>query len=231
MNDKTFNLYFSPPDLKGARNLIVIGALISLCSLSAITKGGSVGLIIGVAFIGGGIALISKKKQGIPTDAQIDALLNENLHSLQDRALNQLGLDPSQVALADPIAIGYYTFGGSGARKGADGLWRSKKGEGAVFFFSQDQVHTFKNSFTLNHPENQTISTDEYFYRDVVSVSTQSTTLSLGTGKEKSDIQVDTIKLTTTGGTSVSCSIRDSSSAQKSIQGARALIADKKRSM
>jgi hypothetical protein len=71
--------------------------------------------------------------------------------------------------------------------------------------------------------------TDVYFYRDVVSVSTNSTARAVALVNEsKQQVwKTEVFALTTSGGTAVECSMMDDA-ATRSIQGARQLVRNKK---
>ncbi len=70
----------------------------------------------------------------------------------------------------------------------------------------------------------ETESTDVYFYKDIVSVSTASETVEVLGFK----IDYEYFKLTTAGGTALSVSLRDVDNAQRSINAMRALLKTKK---
>ena len=71
-------------------------------------------------------------------------------------------------------------------KKGKDGLYRSNKYQAVMFFFSDNEVHCFTYDFSIT-ASGQKESTDVYFYKDIVSVSTQTegTEYSVGKGKSK----------------------------------------------
>lgn len=95
-------------------------------------------------------------------------------------------------------------------------------------FFSSNEVHCYTYDFSITE-SSQKESTDVYFYKDIVSVSTQTDGSEYSVGKGKSSqFDYEYFKLTTTGGTSISCAVRNIDDAQRSINGMRALIKSKK---
>lgn len=173
-------------------------------------------------------ALDSFKIFGYPTDADIDAAVTSQLSDLKQRALNKLGLDEDEVKEVAPIVIHGYVYQNSLITQGKDMEYRSNKYQAIMFLFSSNEVHCYTYDFSLTD-NSQRESTDVYFYKDIVSVSTQTESTDYSVGKNKS-IKVDCeyFKLTTTGGTSISCTVRNPDETQRSINGMRALIKSKK---
>ena len=210
--------YFMPVNLKWGIIVCVVGVL--LLTESAIA--GIIGIVIGAA-------LIYLQVGGRPTDADIDAAVNSQLANLKTRALKKLGLDEDEVNEIAPISFdGYVYTGAASIKEGKDGKYRSNKYQAVMFFFSSNEVHCYTYDFSITE-SGQKESTDVYFYKDIVSVSTQTdgTEYSVGKGKS-SKFDYESFKLTTTGGTSISCSVRNIDDAQRSINGMRTLIKSKK---
>lgn len=213
--------YFRPIKYNGAIFLIVVGAIVFLAGLSNSTV---VAAIIGLLLIAGGIALIVMKKKSIVTDAEYDASVASMLNDMQTRALNKLGIDEDEVKEIAPISFdGYVYEGTTQVKRGADGLWRTNKYESVILFFSEHEVHCYTYNFDTTF-QKQTESTDVYFYKDIVSVSTASDTIQvLG-----QNVDYEYFKLTTAGGTALSVSLRDVDNAQRSINAMRVLLKTKK---
>jgi len=118
---------------------------------------------------------------GKPSDAEIDAQFNSMFDGLREQALNKLGLDEDEVKIAPPLFLKSYSFGKSvlGDRannemcdkKGSDGYWRSPEVVLTAWFFTEDQIyHYVKVASLVSDAKKET--TDEFFYKDVVSVKT-----------------------------------------------------------
>lgn len=173
-------------------------------------------------------ALIYLQIGGRPTDAEIDAVVTSQLHDMKKRALNKLGLDEDEVKEIAPIVFDGYVYKKALIKQGKDMKYRSNKYQAVMFLFSTNEVHCYTYDFSITE-NSQRESTDVYFYKDLVSVSTQTegTEYSVGKGKS-SQFDYEYFKLTTTGGTSISCAVRNADDAQRSINGMRALIKSKK---
>ena len=118
---------------------------------------------------------------GKPSDAEIDAQFNTMFDGLKEQALKKLGLDEEEVKIAPPLFLKSYSFGKSvlGDRtnnamcdkKGKDGYWRSPEVVLTAWFFTEDQIyHYVKVASLVSDAKKET--TDEFFYKDVVSVKT-----------------------------------------------------------
>jgi hypothetical protein len=221
--------YFTQGSLRKPVIAVIVGILMLVIGI-----GGHSGVmsLLGILLAAGGGAWIYFLLNG-PSDQDVDRDALNAVGDLQNRALSKLNLDADQVRLIEPvIANGYYyrSIGDSVLIKlGKDKKIRSSNYEGVVVFFSEHQLHAYKFQFSLVSADEFRESTDEYFYRDVVSVATQSDTFKaeLISGERK-QVSWEEFRLTTSGGTSITSSIRDQSSVSKSIAGARSLIRDRK---
>ena len=205
--------------LEFAKSHIIITVVV--CFLLAFTGVGMIACVL----IGVECYLMSRNT---PKDEEIDAAVSKQMANLKDRALRKLGIDEDEVSEIAPITFDGYVYDKAMIKKGKDGLYRSNKYQAVMFFFSQNEVHCYTYDFCITE-NRQRESTDVYFYKDIVSVSTQTdgTEYSVGGGKN-SQFDYEYFKLTTTGGTSVSCSVRNIDDAQRSINGMRSLIKIKK---
>lgn len=216
MNYKANARYFQPLNWKLPAILILIG----LAAIGASP-------VVGLAFLLAGGGWLFYQFQNKVSDDDLDAALTSQLANVQDRALNKLNLDLGEVSTAKPLTITGYNYERfEKAKRGKDGDWRTSDGKAVVIFFDEHQLYSYQYGFSLiNARKNSTEGTDEYYYRDVVSVSTATATWRPPGGAEET---FEVFKLTTSGGTSVSCSIMGES-AMNSLKGARTLINDKKR--
>lgn len=210
--------YFKRPNyLPGA-----IVAVIGLIALTADSAGfGIVAIIVGAG-------LLYLQIAGRPSDKDIDAAVTSQLANMKARALKKLGIDEEEVNEIAPISFDGYVYNHADIMKGKDGIYRSSKYQSVMFLFSANEVHCFTYDFSITE-NSQKESTDVYFYKDIVSVSTQTEGTEYSIGKNKSSkFDYEYFKLTTTGGTSISCSVRNADDAQRSINGMRSLIKSKK---
>jgi hypothetical protein len=224
----------------------IIAIVVGACCFA----GGSAGAPFALVFIGIGVCIFLWL-QGASTPAQLDAALDFEIAKVKAKALAKLNLDDDQVKRIEPVVTGGYDFTfrpGMRYKKGADGYWRSNRGEAVAVFFSDELLHSYKWGFSLVEPNKDDERTDEYFYRDVVSIATVSKSVSLerivvvkGVQQRRSigDAPVNLFELTTSGATSITCSMSngeitssaDKDLAERRVKGARDLIKEKKAAM
>ncbi|GAA1546017.1 hypothetical protein [Kribbella lupini] len=214
--------YFTPVSYKPGIICIVVGVLLLFF--------GSAGpILIGLALAALGGFLIYRQAADRPTDEQLDRQVREILAGLKPQALDKLGLDADEVSLIPPIVVGGNSFSGR-VKKGKDGVFRSSTCEGIVIFFGEQELHSYKYQVSLIEDQRSREETDVYFYRDVVSVATKSDTVQVAVeGVGQQQIQLERFKLTTSGATTIECSMdATSNTTGRDIQGAKTLIRNKK---
>lgn len=217
MDYKRNKKYFEPMNLKFGIIICVIGVFLL-----------AVSPIIGLLAIAIGVIIIVLQVKGRPTDEEIDATVTSQLRNMKARALKKLGVDEDEVSEIAPITFDGYVYNRALIKQGKDGKYRSNKYQAVMFFFSANEVHCFTYDFSITE-SSQKESTDVYFYRDIVSISTQTDGTEYSVGKSKSSqFDYEYFRLTTTGGTSISCAVRNVDDAQRSIRGMRSLIKSKK---
>jgi hypothetical protein len=142
---------------------------------------------------------------------------------------------------------------------GKDRRYRASNYKAAIFFFSTDQVYYYGLTFSLLDKEHRE-NTSDNFYGDIVDVSTVSDTViyrpgvaaipglatlleailgsvlfgwlsALLFGNKTEIIKFDEFVLTTSGGTSVGATISDLATVERSIQGMKNLVRDKKQQL
>jgi hypothetical protein len=220
--------YFEPVRYKAGIGFGVIGLILLLTG-----KPGPA--LVGLLFGGWGAFLIYRQVAGRPSDGDIDRQVHGVMAELRQRALVKLALDEDEVRLLDPIVVGGYFLGslGSGfrAKRGKDGKFRSSIFEGVVIFFAEQELHAYKYQVSLLKRDESSERTDVYFYRDVVSVSTSSSSRSVRVVDQTKPQtwRTEVFTLTTSGGTDIECSMDASDDVvERNIQGARQLVRNKK---
>jgi len=154
----------------------------------------------------------------------LDAVLAEEASSTLALALDRFGLDEGVNFSIDPLVA--YGFSLEGIqlnqikRDKKMGTWRTSRGEVVVMLFSDDLLHAFKRTFSFVDPKYKSEITDEFFYKDVVSISTIS--------KVDEKFEHELFILTTTGGTSVTCVLKRTDDVERSLQAAKKTIREKK---
>lgn len=185
-----------------------------------------------VSALGGLFYSEYRRKKMMVTDQEYDSIARSVLTDLTPRALSRLGLDIDEVKEIAPIIFDGYSFEDcTRVKRGLDGIWRSDRYKVVQLFFSLNEVHIYTYSYSTIM-ENTSENTDVYFYKDIVSVSTSAETTTInrynGQNNAGTQVQYECFKLTTAGGTSLKVSIRDSASAQRSINAMRQLLRAKK---
>jgi len=223
--------YFEGQNFKGAIIALIIGGIIFIGGASG---GSGAAAVVGLIIAGIGGFLIYSNTAGRPTDSEIDQACLDQVKNLKDLALKKHGLDADQVKEADPIQFDGYFFenirSGFLYKMGKDNIPRSSNYEAVSFVFSAEQVYCYKYRFSITTDE-KSESTEEYFYRDIVSASTQSDTKNYKT-KDGKDIPINYqyFKLATSGG-SLQASILNMGDAERSINGMKSLLRNKKQQL
>lgn len=200
----------------------------------------------GIILIGiGGWVLFDWSKK--PSDSQMDVWLEEDLAALQIKSLSKSGTDQSELVGESVVVTGPRFWNISNAefafKKGKDNVARYTPTEVSVINFTADQllIYTCVLDSITGNPLNE--STDEYFYRDVVSVSTKTKSLNVDI-KGQGALQLnsaETFELTTSGGTSIEVVLRapnltemmgggdvPTTKAEKAIQTVRKMLRERK---
>ena len=206
---------------------------------------GLVPIVIGVL-----ILVLTKK----PTDQQMDEWFALEIEDLNQKALSKLGIDASQCVAKSVVVYGPRVENMGGANllvaKGSDGLVRYTPVDISIMNIGQDQLFCYQCCYDRTTGNSLIEETDEYFYRDVVSVATKNMTrqATIRAGRKgKEEIVVltnsENFQLTTSGGTAFSVFLYDRallelratrggqlprSAANKAIQAIRSMLRDKK---
>jgi hypothetical protein len=184
----------------------------------------------GLVLVGAGAWALYRYFQR-PTDQEVDRWIEEDLASIHLKALNKTGLDVSELVSETVLVTGprFWNIGGAevGIKKGRDDIVRFMPIGVTVINFTQHQLVSYQCVMDLTTGNALSESTDEYFYSDVVSVSTQSKSLTwdastlskntLASGPVSSLLTAgklqlnaaETFVLTTSGGTSVEVVLKD----------------------
>lgn len=234
MDIKAIRKYFSAGNA-GKIPGILLMVLGSLYILPGLAFGLFAIAIPGLVFAGLGFWLYKRAGNAV-SGAQIDALLAAEEEKALAQALSKLGLDRDELGSVEPLVVSGYRFTGlplgtiAKQEKGST-KWRSPLGEVAVIIFSDDVLHSYKRIFSFVDPSFKGEETDEYFYKDVVSISTKSEVEQLpGIGKFAATVSYESLTLTTSGGTSVKCSIyKSDEKVERALGAARTLVKEKKR--
>ena len=180
--------------------------------------------ILAILLIAAGAVWIYFAKKKI-SDEEYDKGVNSEVQKIMARALSKLGLEESEAKEIEPIELGGYVFSGAvSVKQGKDNVWRSSKYEVLMMFFTANEAHCFKCTFSTTEDQH-TDMTDVFFYPDIVSVSTVASDTTTSTGV---NITGERFVLRTSGGNTIEAGIRDPEYASRSINSIRQLLRTKK---
>ena len=181
-------------------------------------------LLAGLGVMGVGIAMYMAAKSRYdarPSDSQMDQYIEEDVLVLRQRALTKFGVEKEDL-VAEPVQVlGPKLWNLSDPhlsvkfRTGHDHVFRFSPIAVTVIDFAADQLLGYSAILDLTTGNALSEETDEYFYRDVVSVSTKTRSETVQIPQKNGQPLVvqmnaaETFELTTSGGTSISVLIRD----------------------
>ncbi len=243
--------YFAKPfNPTGAIILIVAGGLFALLGAAQGNNGGgclTVG-IVGV-LLGGLIWVLGTQNTsgGSATDAQVDEWFAQDAKNIIQQSLDKLGMVKEQL-VKDPLLITGPILWTTTGIPTTDLLW--KKGKDGIVRFAINRVTIVQLTDQLlgayacdfNFLKNVTLNerTDEYHYRDVVSVSTQeiATSYTLPTGIKM--VAAQAFRLAVSSGDHIDVTINaaelakitqgtiPTTGAEKAVAAIRAMLREKK---
>lgn len=193
----------------------------------------------GIGVVGIGIALIAllgfglREKQSEPlSDKQFDETLYEAVTEASKKSLQKASIDESEL-VADSVTVIGPRFRGWKTtefmyKRGNDNIIRFNPINVCVLHMLQHQMISYKVGVDLVAGKFFDEGTDEYFYKDIVSVST------------KTQDDAETFVLTTSGGTAIEVELSDpkritatgdlpnTSQAAQAVQAVRKMLREKK---
>jgi hypothetical protein len=229
---------------------LIIGGIVLF--IIGILIGGSAAIIFilaGLGLAGVPILLYSNKKKKYdarPTDQQMDQWITEDIKDILEKdSLDKLGLDKSQLEGAESLFIPGPVYWSVNGIDGND-IVRRLSNDGTHYKYScyNIQVFHFTKNYLANYGcfynwlKNTSVneSTNEFFYKDVVSVKTLTTssayTLRDGARLENSQsfqlkLSGDEVTVVTNAANLKTSSVMDSK-VDKAVQAIRTLLREKK---
>lgn len=239
--------YFSGEQLKRANMqgnlplLLLICAFSVVIGIAGIGSGDGNGVIIGLTVVLGTLGFLTNyivKAFGppkYPSESEIDAQAKEMGCGLDDTALNKLGLDLEEVSMVKPLKLWGYRFvypcvlGDADDAvalwiTGDDGKLRSSEVSHTIFYFGEHSVYCYVRTTSLVNCHVSNERTEEYFYKDIVSVKTDSKVANRGGESHKVDVFV----VVNTGGERLECEVENQSEADSVARAFRTLLKQKK---
>ena len=179
---------------------------------------------------------------GKPSDSEIDAQRDTFMQTLKEQAIRKLGIDEEEANIAEPLFLKGYMFGRSVLgdkanqklcdKRGSDGIWRSPECVLSVFFFTENEIHFYRKTVSLVSDSFKEY-TEEFFYKDIVSIKTdeiETPWIDPKTGIESQTYKSRHISfmLRNTGGETTECSCSNTEEADNAVNAMRNLVRQKK---
>lgn len=231
--------YFSPkPAIKPFATMIGIGAVL-LFGGGKFGWGAGIGIGIGLIVLGIVLWVVVTIR---PSDAEIEAQAKAMFDELDAKAFKKLGIDPSEVSLAKPVTFWGFRFeypsilGDIENNKaiwvcGKDGKDRSSEVTMTGFYFGENSVYCYERTQSLVSDALKE-KTEEYFYKDIVSVKTDSSNIPFVDEKGNviagRRIRSEAFILTNMGGERKDCPVAVASEAEAAVGAFRTLLKQKK---
>jgi hypothetical protein len=194
----------------GAIWLILLGLILAMVGF----KNGAGWVILGILLLALGILVIVLGVGGKPTDREMDQFLAEDLENAKKKSLLKLTMDESQI-VGDPLVIKgirVKTIASvkSAYKRGADSQIRYTPVDVTVLHMTQHQLVSYQAALDLFTGSLFSEATDEYFYKDIVSVATKTISMPATiAGRNYTLNAAETFQLTTSGGTSITVLLKD----------------------
>lgn len=155
----------------------------------------------------------------------------------KEKALSKIGLDESQVSEIAPVHFEGFLFDNKAFWKpGTDKKWRTTAYQVTWIFFSASQLYVWQYTFNMDD-ERKKEATEEYFYKDITNFSASSETEERSV-YDKTTCKGEPVYLPKSShynrfaiivpGDKFWCSMEQNDYTEKSIQGMKAMLRDKK---
>ncbi len=158
------------------------------------------------------------------SDAEYDGMIAKLETDVESHALDKLGITKEMVAGIAPVFAVGYSYTNVRTREGEDGKLRTNRYLVTYIGFSDTQVHYF-SSAVVTTSNNNVNSTHVCCYKDIVSVITG---IDVITTSGKKTVEVFSLKLVTSGGSTITVELNDNTHQQETINSLRDIIKRKK---
>jgi len=136
---------------------------------------------------------------GMMKDVEYLALVHRTRDSLKlrEKALEKIGLDEEQVSEIPPVCIQGFSVSNAFAKKTSLGRWVTSCYEVTWLFFGSNQLYLYTKKFNLDEGK-KTERTDEFFYKDVTSLSTATEVITNETSEGIRTVSAEKVQVETT---------------------------------
>ena len=148
--------------------------------------------------------------------------------NLKQKAIAKTGLDEDEIKEISPAVFEGFVFSKAYSKKRANGNWVSSRYQVSWLFFSSTQVFLYSHIFNMDDDDKK-VTTEDYFYKDVITFSTVSET-ETSKDREGKDVTVETefCSMKITDGSKFMLALNGGSDAERIIQGIKAKIREKR---
>ena len=203
--------YFEQVPIGCAYAAVAFGILTLAVSL---TKDNALGGIIVAVFSGIVAALVVKKRKEAAAEADFDTWLEADLRNIAKLSLSKVGLQRDSL-IRDPLvvtgpALMKVKDVAKHSRSGRDDLLRFTPVAVTVVHLTKDQLIAYTCLLDLLTGTSHAESTEEFFYKDIVSVTTKKESKKINV--DGTDMQMnaaETFTVATSGGTALSVFLTD----------------------
>lgn len=214
-------LYFNPP-IRDYKQYLIFGIVSSIIGLIIfIVSFVTIGLLMLLAFallaIGGLLLYLFFKRKKIyegklVSDSELDELLEDDISKIKEYILERLNLDPSQLIIDTSYTSYYYPKEDSEEKDGdvkfgKDGIPRFSPIMIYAVNFSTEELVLFNLHFDFITGDILNEETVAFYYKDIVTFSTDSTITSVFLNKNLTN---ESFTLHTSAGTSETVILKDS---------------------
>ena len=237
---KSIEKYFMPFPKWGIWMLLLGLAIAGIGS-----DAGAVPILVGLALAAIGAYGLWSFKGGKASDEEMDQYFEEDLKAVTNQMLKKIGMDENELVGESQHVYGPgYGSGNDAAKIGKDGKLRYNPVRCASIGFGENQLLFYSTDLDITTGKMLKETTDEYFYKDVVSASTKTDTQKFEWKGEMHQFNsAEIFTLTTSGGTSVNVFLKDpelasvmgvgkvdisTSGAEQAVQVIRRMLRDKK---
>lgn len=228
----------------------ILCSIMVLALLPSLLSGGMANPLVGILIIA--VCLIPpyllfnkyKQKGNLPSETQLDNWLDEDIQAiLKERPFNKLGISKDDLVAESMLVVGPIYWNVSGfdvndilMKTGKDGFNRYSIWTVQLFLFTENYLCSYKCNYNWLKNTYINESTNEFFYKDVVSVKTDtvSSAITLKDGQHLVQSEAFQLKLmgdevtVITNDASLKTSNAMTSKAEKAVQSIRVMLRDKK---
>ncbi len=242
---KQITKYFTTDSPK--RWQFVLAGFVAMIGLSRISESFGLGLFFLIPAIITGSYLYYWKRiyDSLPSGSKLDSWLEEDIQAiLESRPYDKLGISKDDLVAESMLVVGpiyWFTNGFDQkdimAKEGKDGFNRYSVWKVQFFMFTEDYLCSYKCDYNWLKNTYINESTNEFFYKDVVSVKTDtiSSAHTLINGKQLVHSEAFQLKLmgdevtVITNDARLKTSADMTSKAEKAVQSIRVMLRDKKK--